>query len=138
MIELVTPHSVLDYALLPIELTNGNDGRGSKWFSSAKVRKQIEAALRATDHTRKQPHKPGVTLTITRILGPGQRLWDSDSIGRGNAKELVDALVACGWFVDDGPKWIVETRYRQQVDRDVGPATAITVSTPRVDVAVEL
>lgn len=131
MINLATPHAILDYALLPIELTNGNDGRGSKWFSSAKVRRDIEAVLRCSYATRTQPHTPGVTLTITRIVGPKQRLWDSDSIGRGNAKELIDALVACGWFVDDGPRWIAETRYRQKVDRENGPATEITVSIER-------
>lgn len=40
-------------AVLPIELTNGNDGRGSKWFSSAKTRKQIERNLRVLGHKRK-------------------------------------------------------------------------------------
>ena len=70
MIELVTTQTILDYALLPIELTNGNDGRGSKWFKSSAVRKHIEDVLRATGHTRPQPHPPGVTLSIKRILGP--------------------------------------------------------------------
>lgn len=37
--------SLLDVTL-PIELTNGNDGRGSKWFRSSNVRKRLEATLR--------------------------------------------------------------------------------------------
>ena len=100
-------------AELPIELTNGNDGRGSKWFRSSVVRKKIEKILRAEKLVR-EPFDGPVTVHVTRLLGSGQRLWDSSSIGRGNWKEIEDALVACGWFHDDGPKWIVETRYFQR------------------------
>jgi len=112
---------------LPFELTNGNDGRGSKWFSSAKVRDRIEADLRKMRLTRK-PFDFPVSVRITRILGKGQRLWDSSSIGRGNYKELEDALVACGWFHDDSPRWITETIFRQCADqRDNGPGIEIEI-----------
>ena len=112
---------------LPIELTNGNDGRGNRWFSSAKVRKTIEATLRATGHVRK-PFEHPVTVHVTRILGAKQRLWDSSSIGRGNWKEIEDALVAVGWFHDDGPKWITETRFFQDAgQRQNGPAVRVRI-----------
>lgn len=119
--------TVLLRVSLPIELTNGNDGRGSKWFSSAKVRKKVEQQLRGLGFTRKPFSKP-VTVHVTRVLGKGQRLWDSSSIGRGNWKEIEDALVALGWFHDDCPKWIQETRFFQDSNRrEVGPVIQIAV-----------
>ena len=112
---------------LPVELTNGNDGRGSKWFSSAKVRKQIEQTLRLHGFEREPFDRP-VHVDITRILGKGQRLWDADSVLRGNAKELIDALVAVGWFVDDGPKYIYSVHgYQDETQRDNGPSVRVTI-----------
>ena len=112
---------------LPIELTNGNDGRGSKWFRTASVRKKIEATVRLL-HSQRVPFAECVTLSLTRILGRGQRLWDSDSILRGNSKELIDALVVCGWFHDDSPKWIAETHACQDAtQRENGPAVRVQV-----------
>ena len=101
---------------LAIELTNGNDGRGSRWFRSSNVRKAIERVLRNYGLER-EPFAVPVVLRITRVVGAGQRLWDSDSIGRGNSKELIDALVAVGWFVDDGPKYIKETQFSQVIPK---------------------
>jgi hypothetical protein len=116
-------------AELPIELTNGNDGRGSKWFSSAKVRDKIERDLRTLGMVR-SPFDCPVIVRVTRLCGKGQRLWDSSSVGRGNWKEIEDALVVLGWFVDDGPKYITETRFRQvsqTVSGRVKPATVIDI-----------
>lgn len=113
---------------LPIELTNGNDGRGSKWFSSAKVRKSIEETLRAMGLDR-QPFDAPVNVHITRILGKNQRLWDADSILRGNSKELIDALVAVGWFHDDGPKYIkAVTADQDATQRENGPSVIVKVT----------
>ena len=111
---------------LPIELDNGNAGRGSRWFRSSNVRKKIEKVLRQLGLAR-EPYDVPVSLTITRIVGKGQRLWDADSIGRGNAKELVDALVAVGFFHDDGPKFIKLVDYRQRVERGSLPEVEITI-----------
>lgn len=114
---------------LPIELTNGNDGRGSKWFRSATVRDKIERDLRKLGLVRK-PFDCPVIVRVTRMLGRNQRLWDSSSVGRGNWKEIEDALVVLGWFVDDGPTYIVETRFRQvsqAVSGRVKPATVVDV-----------
>lgn len=114
-------------AVLPIELTNGNDGRGCRWFRSAKVRDDLERILRALRHVR-EPFDFPVSLTVTRILGPRQKLWDVSSCGRGNWKELEDALVACGWFHDDGPRWIESIAWEQDgTQRKNGPAVEITV-----------
>ena len=113
--------------LLPLELTNGNDGRTQKYFKSAKVRQQFESYLRAKGHT-KRPYPYPVRVTVTRILGKGQRLWDASSGLRGNWKELEDALTACGWWHDDGPKWITAVDFRQDASqRASGPAIQIDV-----------
>ena len=113
---------------LPIELTNGNDGRGSKWFNSARLRKSIEIDLRNLGHSR-APFEFPVNIHLIRILGPRQSFWDSDSGFRGNAKELIDALVAVGWFVDDGPKWIKSATFSQDArQRKNGPGVCIVVS----------
>lgn len=112
---------------LPIELTNGNDGRGNKWFSSAKVREKIERQLRELGEER-EPFEMKVRVMITRVLGKNQRLWDMDSILRGNSKELIDALVAVGWFTDDSPKYITEVIGRQDASqRANGPSVIIDV-----------
>ena len=119
--------TLLFQTILPYELTNGNDGRGSKWFSSAKLRKSFEKDLRVLGYERK-PFEMPVSVAVTRILGQGQRLWDSSSVGRGNYKELEDALVAIGWFHDDSPKWITETRFYQDASRrDQGSSIEIQI-----------
>tara|TARA_R110000823_G_C15724652_1_gene479046 strand:- start:340 stop:711 length:372 start_codon:yes stop_codon:yes gene_type:complete len=107
---------IIHSAELPIELTNGNDGRGGRWFSSAKIRKQIESLLIAEGHRRSEPFSGIVSLRITRVMGKRQKAWDADSWQRGNLKELIDALVVVNWFVDDSPKYISEVRFRQRAD----------------------
>ena len=111
--------------ILPIKLTNGNDGRGFAWQRSAAVRKRMAKMLAPL---RRKPFDVPVVVQVTRILGKGERLWDSSSIGRGNYKELEDTLVALGWFYDDGPAWIAETVFRQDASRrSCGPAVEIVV-----------
>jgi hypothetical protein len=97
---------------LPIELHNRNTGRGSAHWKSTNERKDIEATLRLLGHVR-TPFAFPVGLTIVRLLAGRQRFIDTDSVGRGNAKELIDSLVACGWFVDDKPEHIRAVHYMQ-------------------------
>ena len=84
--------------LLPIELTNGNEGRSKHWGSAAKRRREYEGVIRLL-RPNPLPLATPVGLTLVRVLGRGQRLYDVDSLGRGNAKELVDAIVAAGFDV---------------------------------------
>ena len=113
--------------ILPIKLTNGNTGRGNAWYMSAAFRDKVEKKLRGLGLAR-SPFAMPVTVTVTRILGKGERLWDSSSILRGNWKEIEDALVAIGWFVDDSPKHIVWTNGRQDdTRRDKGPAVELEI-----------
>ena len=120
---------IIHSAELPIELTNGNDGRGGRWFSSAKVRKQIEETFIACGHRRSMPFEAPVSLLVTRVMKKYQSAWDADSWQRGNLKELIDALVVVGWFTDDGPKYISEVRFRQRANnpRPLNSTTIVEV-----------
>ena len=112
--------------ILPIKPTNGNDGRGNTWFSSSRLRKDIATALA---YLRRQPFREPVSVTLVRILGKGERYWDPSSVLRGNSKELLDALVELGWFVDDSIKWINQPVIGLQdvSRREIGPAWEIRI-----------
>ena len=114
---------------LPIRLTNDNGGRTQHWSRAAKRKSDYQTAVRLIGGKR-LPFAVPVRLTVTRIIGPRERLWDADSIGRGSVKELIDSLVACGWLNDDGPKWVTEVAYRQEIDRKRGPAVRIDFNQP--------
>ncbi len=115
---------VLD-VILPFALTNSNDGQGHAWYRTKDARRRFERDLVVLGH-RRQPFDFPVCIEVTRVLGKGQRLWDISSVGRGNWKQLEDALVACGWFHDDGPAWISHIGFSQDAsNRKVGPAVRI-------------
>lgn len=109
---------------LPIKLINDNQGRSQHWSKAAKRKRDYVAMVRLLGG-RRIPFESPVKLKLTRVLGPRERLWDADSVGRGSAKELIDALVACGWLHDDGPKWVSAVEYHQEVDRKNGPAVKL-------------
>jgi len=121
--------TLLHRAAFPIELTNGNDGRGGQWFLSARTRKKIEATLRFNGHARSLSFDGLLTIHITRILGPRQKRWDADSWQRGNLKEIIDALVVLNWFIDDGPEYIQEIRFDQvaTTPRPINASMAIDI-----------
>ena len=111
----------------PIKLLNGNNGQTKHWSTANKFRKQYESEILAMGTYRK-PFDVRVRIRITRILGKGERMWDEDSIGRGSAKQFIDAMVACGFFHDDGPKWIAGVEYRQSDgSRANGPCIILDV-----------
>jgi hypothetical protein len=98
---------------LELKLTNGNDGRGHSFWKSAKFRTSCEQYLRKY-HQQRKPFKVPVVVHVTRLFSGRERLWDSSSIGRGNWKEIEDALVAVGWFHDDCHEWIKRTVFDQR------------------------
>lgn len=110
---------------LPLKLTNRNEGQGRKWYSSARDRKRI--AQKLAPYKRK-PFQKRVDVVLVRVLGKREARWDSDSVLRGNAKQLIDTLVEFGWFHDDGPRYI---RYvlgdQDDSRRSEGPAVEIRV-----------
>ena len=112
---------------LPIELKNGNAGRVKTWHQPATRRKKYERTLRRLKLVR-TPFEQVVVVHVTRILGKGQRYWDSSSGLAGNYKEIEDAMVAVGFFTDDSPRYISETRFFQDGSRrKSGPAVLVEV-----------
>lgn len=113
---------------IPFELRNFNDGRGYHWRRRIRDRRLAASILRTMGRIPAEPIQGPVRITITRVLGKHQQLWDQDSVLRGNAKELIDALVAVGWLVDDGPRVVTEAIGQQDATRrDEGPATHILI-----------
>ena len=119
--------NLLHREIIDIELLPAVIDRGGHWGKTAARRKEYEGWLRQHGKTRKPFDQP-VRIEMIRILGKRQRLWDADNCGRGNAKQIIDALVAVGWFHDDKPKWITEATFTQDDSRrDIGPCTEIRI-----------
>lgn len=114
-------------AVVPLDLTNSNDGQGHAWYRTAALRKAIAVQL-DKQGLRREPYDFPVRLVVTRILGPRQKQWDADSILRGSYKQLQDELVCQGWFHDDSTKYITAVDGRQDgSQRENGPAVKIEV-----------
>jgi len=119
-----------DAYFLPIELTNGNEGRTKHFGAAAKRRKQYADTFRYM-MLAKRLHSYGapVKVSVVRILGPNEKPWDSSSGLRGNWKEIEDALVAAGVFINDSPNYIVETRFFQDDEnRNMGPSIQVLIT----------
>ena len=103
-------------------ISNRNDGQGKHWSASSKARSRIFNECKDAEYFRysdrrrvylpasikecKIPSRVKVNIVATRVLGPKQRLWDADSILRGEFKQLLDSLVQLGIIEDDGPKFV--------------------------------
>ena len=121
------PTGLVLSAILPIVLTNGNDGQQKNWQSTANARKHFQAMFRMWG-IKRFPFDFPTRVIWTRILGPHERAWDYTSILRGNAKQIEDALVDMGWWHDDGPEYITQAIGAQIVDRrQDGPALKIDI-----------
>lgn len=121
------PDALLHADLLPIPLTNANLGQTHSHHRAHRLRRRIVDALRARGYAR-QPFAVPTGVVVTRILGPGEQLWDSSSVLRGSWKQLEDSLVELGWWPDDGPRYIRWTLGLQRADcRHLGPATWVAV-----------
>ena len=71
----IVEHLVIE---LPVELTNGNEGRTKHFGASAKRRREFEGVLNWL-HPKKRVRTP-CRIHVTRVLGRGQGLCDADSI----------------------------------------------------------
>lgn len=67
-------------------------------------------------------------VTITRVLGPRERLMDEFDNLRYAMKGLVDALVTCGYLVDDSPQWASFTVGQDATRRADGPMVEISIT----------
>jgi hypothetical protein len=112
--------------LLPIQLLSKNVRDRLHWRKQRKLKADYLDIIRAK---YPQPVTPQVKqrATVTRIKGPRERDFDEQNIGAGSAIELIDALTAAGYWVDDSPAWL-ETRFAQCSHKTVkGPAVIIEI-----------
>jgi hypothetical protein len=111
--------------ILPVELSNRNDGQGHSQWRTQKDKKLFGKLL--FDYKR-EPFRIPTFVVVTRLLGDRQRFWDYDSGLRGSWKQLQDALVDAGWWHDDGPEYITGIFFRQDNrDRSAGPAVRVQI-----------
>ena len=125
------------------DLKNQNTGQRRHWSTAHREKKIMTTALQQgrilypgdgnlrfsvfSKEIMPHPFDCIVDLTITRILGKGQRLFDPDSIIRGNCKQCIDAVVDANLLVDDSSKHVGRVLGMQVANqRDRGPAIEIT------------
>lgn len=128
--------------ILDRELKNANNGQSKHWSNSHKERKAWTTAVNGCwirDASGCEHHPDDwfdcepdpdqkIGLIVTRFLGKRQRLWDPDSVLRGNAKQCIDALIAAGVAVDDSPafvEWVIGVQ--DDSNKEAGPYTTVEV-----------
>lgn len=129
------------HLLLPIELTNGNEGRTKFWANAAKVREEYAETLRVLGIRCPKTPFYRQTVTVVRILTTKQMLWDPSSCLRGNYKEIEDTLTQFGWWHGDSPKWLEWVRPAQDRTRpQLGGHTEIIINEylPEVSAAEQI
>lgn len=126
------------------EVSNRNYGQGHHWTKSNHAKKKMFAMCKQAKYFRWSPRqedfltasikecsipsRQAVNIIATRILGKGQRLWDADSILRGDFKQLMDSIVQLGILEDDGPKFVKNVLGQQDSqNRNWGPAFEIMI-----------
>lgn len=102
--------TLLDQITLPYKLSNNNGGQGRAWYMTHKDRLEIERVIEESGKRREIPFLCKVALKVVRIYPKKSRCrkWDYDSVLRGNSKQIIDALTAAGWFLDDGANHICQ------------------------------
>lgn len=129
---------------VPMKLKNNNQGQGRHWSGSHRERRIASEAVanagfwyHLADHTKVglrlsewllEPHTSYglLGMVVWRVLGPRERLWDADSVLRGNYKQIQDALIEAGLAEDDSPKYIEWVLGRQDKERrGEGPCVEI-------------
>ena len=132
---------------IPMKLKNNNQGQGRHWSGSHKERRIASEAVSNAlcwPHPSTESDKPlGLSewltglerpsgeklgLVVWRILGKRERMWDADSVLRGNYKQIQDALIEAGLAEDDSPKYIDWVLGRQDDSlREQGPKVVVEV-----------
>lgn len=122
------------------ELKNGNNGQTKHFSASHKEKKEWLNALPLCDVTvngiemsfdmlreevlDNRPIASKVGIVVERFLGKRQRLWDSDSVLRGNCKQAIDSFVTREILSDDSMKHVGWTLgVQNDTDKENGPYT---------------
>ena len=115
---------------IPIELQNRNKGQGRHWGGTNTDKRNAVKTLATLPNPFDGIDLP-VSLVVTRILGRGQRLWDVDSVLRGNWKQIQDAMVTVGWIAGDDTRYIKHVYGTQSSGyRDSGPCVHVCIVSP--------
>ena len=113
--------------ILPIALLSKNGRDALHWSQRRKLRQTYALMLR-TKHPRKEPPvNQKQRVTFTRILGKGEKLFDDSNVAGGSCVELQDAMTACGFWVDDSPKFLESCFAQIASQRKLGPAVLIEI-----------
>lgn len=111
--------------VLPVRISNRNEGQGRSWYATHNERKSLPKKL---EKFKRKPFDKQVDVVVTRILGRRESKYDADAVLRGNVKQIMDSLVELGWFADDGPKYIrLVLGDQDDTRRHEGPAVEIRV-----------
>lgn len=98
----------------------------------AKLAAMIAARL---DHAIFKPPDYRQLLTLTRVLGKGQREFDVDNLAGGTLKHLVDALTRIGMWHDDSPRWLARRYFQDASRRFEGPGIHVRIEAKREETA---
>ena len=110
---------LLETVIIELPLTNNNSGQGRAWYQSHKERLAFEQAFAMREGGKSLPYLQPVSLHVVRCYTGRGRAWDADNLLRGNSKQLIDAMVSAGWFLDDNTKHIEQVVGSQEkVDRE--------------------
>ena len=113
--------------VLPIQLLSKNARDKLHYRARHKLRREYQAVIELTYPRRGEPPRVKQRVTVTRVLGPRERPFDEQNVGAGSAVELIDALTAAGFWVDDAPRWL-ETAFKQGDNPAVkGPAVVVEI-----------
>lgn len=93
-----------------------------RWFSIVWVA-WVQAGSR-----RISADQSPVAVRLVQILGPKQRAWDDSNLFGICDKLVMDALVKCGLFVDDSPRYVRMLTPRHER----GPASGVIVEVRRI------
>ncbi len=113
---------VLPTALL---LKNGRDKL--HWRERNDLKKSYKEIL-MLKYKAQTPPQVRQKAVVTRIKGPRERDFDLQNIGAGSAVELLNAMTAVGYWLNDSPKWL-ETEFRQAFHPTLkGPAVLVEIT----------
>lgn len=113
--------------VLPIKLLSKNSRDRLHYRARHALRIDYQNIV-SIKYPRKRPTPDYRQLvTVTRIMGPKERLFDDMNIPGGSAVELVDSLVHLGWLFDDSPRYLTP-EFRQERHKTIrGPATMVEI-----------
>lgn len=111
---------------LPIDLVSAN--KLLRMHYQARKRLRVDYRERLFEHgiRRKNPPEGRQLVRITRVLGPGQREFDTDNL-HGSVKELLDSLRDFRIVRDDTPSAIELVVEQDAQRRGGGPAVRVRV-----------